>query len=226
MDPLKFLLISSLKIRAFQEPLPLNSFHAVTLFWRKRVTHRDTGSFEPAGLSKWNHYWVTMLNDSYIWNCSWLILRSCLLGHSCRPFHENGNSFLSWCRNMRCPSVQEWIRLQHVAKQLWSHCLIVLCSVTQYLHRSLLRFMPSALDNLVICPPKFDLFYKHNMVKKVTINFILQIFCCFYCFIVKFLTYYCSPANDLVSLPLYIINWTSENIINQKFFLTSSKEIK
>lgn len=32
-------------------------------------------------------------------------------------------------------------------------------------------------DKQVICTPYFDLFYKHNMVKKVTINFVLQIFC-------------------------------------------------
>ena len=86
--------------------------------------------------------------------------------------------------------------------------------------------MLAALAILVICPPNFDLFYKCNMMKKVTTNFIVQIFCCFYCFIAKFLMCYCSPDNNFVSLSLYKINRTSENIINQKFILTSSKEIK
>lgn len=32
--------------------------------------------------------WMTTSNDTYIWNCTWLGLRSCLLGHSCHSFYE------------------------------------------------------------------------------------------------------------------------------------------
>lgn len=90
--------------------------------------------------------------------------------------------------------------------------------------RNLLRFILATLDELAICWSNFALFYVHNMVKKLTVNCVFQVFCRLCLFVANF-WHYCFD-NNLVSLSLFIINWTSENNINEKFFLTSTKKIK